>query len=390
MRIATFTFRSIPQRPGCAGVDKVTLELYTRLAEKGHEITAYNRLFPGEEPIGDSYKGIKTKNYYTVTRMKGFDSIFHSLKVCWDIIRNDTADLVHVHNTGNSPFAALLRLFGKKVVLSQDGVDWQRGKWPWYGRLYLWMTVFITAYAPHRIVFDTIFYKADFERRFKREYDYISWGAEVPEFEEDPTILVELGVKPNEYILFVGRFIPEKGLHYLVPAFEQIDTDKKLLMVGGPPNPAAYEKEIMATKDPRIKFPGFIFGAKLFTIMKNAYTYVQPSDIEGLSPVVLENMGLAVPMITSDIQENLYAVGDTALSFKQGDIEDLREKLQFALDNPEEMKRLGKAGQERTQEVFNWDKCAHDYEALFLELLEGKQSPSKAAGKPIETTNASL
>lgn len=369
MRIATFTFRSIPQRPGCAGVDKVSVELYTRLAARGHQIIAYNRLFPGELPLGEEYRGIRTRNFYTITRMKGFDSIFHSFRVCWDIVRHDTADIVHVHNTGNSPFALLLRLFGKKVVLSQDGVDWQRGKWPWYGRAYLWLTVFVTAFAPHRVVFDSVFYKADFEKRFRRRYDHVAWGAEVPGDADDTSILDKLGLVPGGYFLFAGRFIPEKGLHYLVPAFERLKTDKKLVLAGGPPNPAAYEHQIMATRDPRILFPGFIFGAQLFTLMRNAYAYVQPSDIEGLSPVVLENMGLGVPMITSDIPENHYAVGGTSVEFRKGDVDDLSDKLQFALDNPETMRGNGEAGRIRAQSEFNWDRCADRYEQIFMELV---------------------
>jgi glycosyltransferase involved in cell wall biosynthesis len=370
MRLATFTFRSIPQRPGCAGVDKVSVELYTRLAARGHEVVAYNRLFPGEEPLGEEYRGIRTKNLYTVTRRKGFDSIVHSIKVCWDIIRHDTADLVHVHNTGNSPFALLLRLFRKKVVLSQDGVDWQRGKWPWYAQLYLRMTVLVTAFAPNRVVFDSVFYKADFERRFHRRFDHIAWGAEVALEADDPDVLADLGLEAGEYFLFVGRFIPEKGLHYLVPAFERLATTKKLVLVGGPPNPAAYEHEIMATTDARILFPGFIFDDRLFTLMRHAYAYVQPSDIEGLSPVVLENMGLGAPMIISDIPENLYAVGDTALVFERGDIDDLHTTLQFALDHPEVLRANGDAGRRRAEQEFSWDRCADQYEQVFAELLD--------------------
>ncbi len=369
MRIATFTFRSIPQRKGCAGVDKVSLELYTRLAGRGHTITAYNRLFKDEEPIGDTYKGITTKNFYTPTRAKGFDSIIHSFKVCWDIIVNNTADLVHIHNTGNSPFGLLLRLFGKKVVLSQDGVDWQRGKWPWYGRAYLWLTVFITAYAPHRIVFDSIFYKQDFEKRFNKTYDFVAWGAEVEEENLNTSVLDEFDLSPGEYFLFVGRFIPDKGLHYLVPAFEQLQTDKKLVLVGGAPNPAEYEKSIMATRDSRVVFPGFVFGDRNFSLMKYAYAYVQPSDIEGLSPVVLENMGLGTPIICSDIPENQFAVEDTAITFKQGDTNNLREKMQWALDNPDELKGYGDAGRARAKEKFNWDLCADQYEEIFQQLL---------------------
>jgi glycosyltransferase involved in cell wall biosynthesis len=371
MRIATFTFRSLPPRPGCAGVDKVTMELHTRLAQRGHSVVAYNRLFPGEEPIGEEFHGVRTRNLYTVTRRKGLDSIIHSCKVCWDIVSRNTADVVHIHNTGNSPFGLLLRLFGKKVVLSQDGVDWQRGKWPWYGRLYLWLTVFITAYAPHRVVFDSVFYKSDFERRFRRSYDFIPWGSEVPEDALDESVLAELGLEPGGYFLFVGRFIPDKGLHYLVPAFEKLQTDKKLVLVGGAPNPAKYESEIMATRDPRILFPGFIFGGRNFALMKNAYAYVQPSDIEGLSPVILENMGLGTPLICSDIPENRFAVGETAVLFRQGDTEDLLAKLQWALDNPETMRRNGALGRSRARQEFAWSRCADAYERVFLELVGG-------------------
>ena len=369
MRIATFTFRSIPQREGCAGVDKVSLELYTRLAKRGHDIVAYNRLFRGESPIADSYEGITTKNFYTPTRAKGFDSVIHSLKVCWDIVVNNTADLVHVHNTGNSPFALLLRLCGKKVVLSQDGVDWQRGKWPWYGRIYLWLTVFITARAPHRIVFDSIFYKNDFEKRFNREYDFIAWGSEVAEENLNTSALVEFNLKEREYFLFVGRFIPDKGLHYLLPAFQKLKTDKKLVLVGGAPNPAEYEKSIYATRDERVIFPGFVFGDRNFSLMKYAYAYVQPSDIEGLSPVILENMGLGTPIICSDIEENKFAVGDTAVTFDQGNIEDLRAQLQWALDNPLQLRQFGADARSRAKEIFNWDRCADQYEVVFEDLL---------------------
>ncbi len=370
MRIATFTFRSIPQRPGCAGADKVSLETYVRLARRGHQITAYNRLFPGEEPIGTEYRGIRTENIYTITRKKGFDSLFHSLKVCWHILRHNTADIVHIHNTGNSPFALILRLFGKKVVLSQDGVDWQRGKWPWYGRLYLWLTVFVTAFAPNRIVFDSIFYKADFEKNFRRKYNFIPWGSEVREDDLNQEILTELGLKPYEYFLFVGRFIPDKGLHYLVPAFEKLRTEKKLVLVGGAPNAADYERDIMATKDSRIIFPGFVYGSRNFSLMKYAYTYVQPSDIEGLSPVILENMALGAPIICSDIPENKFVVQDTALLFRRGDTDDLHAKLAWSLENEEAMKEFGKRARERARAEFSWDKCAESYEKLFREVLE--------------------
>ncbi|MFZ4759610.1 MAG: glycosyltransferase family 4 protein, partial [Burkholderiaceae bacterium] len=328
MRIATFSFRSIPLRPGCAGADKFAIELYPRLVARGHQVIAYNRLFKGEAPIGDEYKGVVTKNFYTPTKKKGFDSILHSIKVCWDIVRHDRADVVHMQNGGNSPFALALRLCGKKVFLSQDGVDWKRAKWPWYGRIYLWMTQYLTAIAPHAVIFDNIFCKAEFEKRFKRTYDFIPFGSEVDESKLDESVLADLGLEPGGYFLFVGRFIPDKGLHYLVPAFERLKTDKKLVLVGGAPNPSDYERGILGTKDPRVVFPGYVYGGRTHALMKNAYAYVQPSDIEGLSPVVLENMSLGTPIVCSDIVENQYVVGDTGVQFRQGNVDDLLAKLQ--------------------------------------------------------------
>lgn len=367
MRIATFTFRSIPLRPGCAGADKFALELYPRLVDRGHPVVAYNRLFKGEEPIGDEYKGVVTKNYYTPTRKKGFDSILHSIKVCWDIIVHDTADVVHMQNGGNSPFALLLRLFGKKVFLSQDGVDWKRAKWPWYGRFYLRMTQYLTAYAPHAVIFDNIFCKSEFEKRFKKTYDFIPFGSEVPEEGLDESILGELGLERGEYFLFVGRFIPDKGLQYLVPAFERLETSKKLVLVGGAPNPSDFERRIMGTRDERIVFPGYVYGGRTHALMKNAYAYVQPSDIEGLSPVILENMGLGTPIICSDIPENRYVVADTGTYFRRSDSDDLLRVLQWALANSELLSQNGQRGKARARALFSWDAVAEAYERVFMD-----------------------
>jgi len=365
MRIAAFSFRSIPLRPGCAGADKFALELYPRLVARGHQVVAYNRLFKGEEPLGTEYRGVVTENFYTPTRKKGFDSILHSLQVCWDIIRHDRADVVHMQNGGNSPFALLLRMFGKKVFLSQDGVDWKRAKWPWYGRLYLWMTQYLTAIAPHAVIFDNVFCKAEFEKRFGRIYDFIPFGSEIDESKLDESVLDDLGLQPGGYFLFVGRFIPDKGLQYLVPAFERLQTDKKLVLVGGAPNPSEFERQILSTKDPRIVFPGYVYGGRTHALMKNAFAYVQPSDIEGLSPVVLENMALATPVICSDIVENQYVVDDTGLQFRKGDADDLLAKLRWALDNSETMRANGQRGRERARREFSWEAVAGAFERVF-------------------------
>jgi glycosyltransferase involved in cell wall biosynthesis len=231
-RVAAFGFRSLPPISGCAGADKFAVELLPRLVSRGYEVIGYNRLYPGQVAGAESYDGVRIK-YFRTVNAKGFDTLLHSAKVTFDIIWHDTADIVHVQNGGNSIFAVILRLFGKKVFLSQDGVDWKRDKWPWYGKLYLWLSTYITAFGPTKVIFDNVFARKLFEDRFKdnkNRFEFIPFGSEVAKNTRETLVLQELGLEPQGYMLFVGRFIPDKGLQYLIPAFERLDTDRKLVL----------------------------------------------------------------------------------------------------------------------------------------------------------------
>ena len=132
MRIAAFGFRSLPSTNGSAGADKFVEELLPRLVNRGHQVLAYNRKYKNAFVNIKEYKGVKIKSFSTIN--KGFDTLWHSFRCTMDIIINNTADIVHIQNGGNSIWALPFRLFKKKVFISQDGVDWKRGKWPWYGK----------------------------------------------------------------------------------------------------------------------------------------------------------------------------------------------------------------------------------------------------------------
>jgi glycosyltransferase involved in cell wall biosynthesis len=375
MRIADYGFRSTPLRAGWAGADKFASELLPRLAAMGHEVVAYNRLYPGEAPLAESYRGVRIRNFRTISR-KGFDTLYHSLKVTWDIIVHDTADVVHLQNGGNSIFALPLRLAGKSVFISQDGADWKRDKWPWYGRLYLRLSSYLTSFAPTQVIFDNIFVRQDFEKRFGKKFEFIPFGSEVDPDAVDDSILDELGLSPGSYYLFVGRFIPDKGLQYLVPAFERLATDKKLVLVGGSPNPSGFESRIQSTTDARIVFPGFVYGTRTHALMKHAYAYIQPSDVEGLSPVILENMGLRTPIICSDIQENRYVVGEAGKLFRKSDSDDLLRVLQWSLEHPTELAVMGEEGYRRASSRFSWDSVAREHVRVFNDDHVSKRRPA--------------
>jgi glycosyltransferase involved in cell wall biosynthesis len=305
---------------------------------------------------------------FTTVRRSGFDTLLHSVKVTYDIIRNNRADIIHIQNGGNSIFGAILRLFGKKTYLSQDGIDWERKKWPWYAKVFLFLSSFLTAHVHSAVIFDNVFAREVYTRRFKKSYDFIPFGADVTYQNWDdnpPSVLERLGLEVGGYFLFVGRFIPDKGLHWLVPAFESVTTDKKLVLIGGSPNGSAYEQGVRSTADPRILMPGFLYGDDVHALMCNAYAYVQPSAIEGLSPVILESAFLGAPIICTDIPQNRYVMGEFATYFKSGDVSDLAAKLIEALLDPAALKARAIAGGDHVTETFSWNAVVDQHEALF-------------------------
>jgi glycosyltransferase involved in cell wall biosynthesis len=369
LRIAAFGgFRSIPPKAGAAGSDKFALELYPRIAARGHRMIAYCRIYPGDKEVqAESYSRVELRYFKTVNKA-GFDTLVHSAKSTFDIIFRNTADVVHLHSGANSIWALFLRIAGKQVVVTQFAMDWKRDKWPWYGKLFYRVSNYLTAYFPNAVAFDNIFTRDYFEQKFKKKFDFIPYGSEVPAPPDNTEILKKIGVEPQQYFLFVGRFIPDKGLHLLKEAFTLSDTKKKLVLIGGSPNPGPYEAEIKNTSDSRIIFPGYVYGDDTNILIKNAYAHIQPSLIEGLSPVVLTVMGLGTPLICSDIVENTFICGEHATTFKSGDTADLKEKIYFAQQHPEKIRNMAEQGMHDIKKRFNWDKITDQY----LDLMNKK------------------
>ncbi len=366
LRIAAYGgFRSIPPKAGGAGSDKFAVELYPRIVAQGHQLVAYTRIYPGDTTIQPrTYDGISLIPLKTVNRA-GFDSLIHSFKATFDIIIHNRADCVHLQSGANSLWAIPLRLAGKKVIITQFAMDWKRDKWPWYAKLFYRLSNFLTSSVPNKVVFDNIFTRDYFEYRYKKSFALIPYGCEVPIPSDDTRVLERLGLIKKEYFLFVGRFIPDKGLHLMTDAFEKITTTKKLVLIGGSPNPNSYEEQIKSTKDKRIIFPGYIYGEETNILMKHAYAYIQPSLIEGLSPAILTVMGLGTPLICSDIQENTFITKENAIVFESGNSSSLLIAMRKALENYNELSLMALAGQQDIIDRFNWDRIADQYIDIF-------------------------
>ena len=252
-------------------------------------------------------------------------------------------------------------LFVKNVVqdLTSAGIDWQREKWQsGLGSKFIHQGEKNAAKYADEVIVLSKGVQDYFKETYGRETHFIPNGVNRPQIREASLITDKFGLKKDSYILFLGRLVPEKGIRYLVEAFKNVKTDKKLVIAGGSSDTDSFMEELkeLAKGDDRILFTGFVQGAMLDELYSNAYIYTLPSDLEGMPLSLLEAMSYGNCCLVSDIPECAEVVEDKALIFKKSDVEDLREKLQEACDHPEMVMRMKNQAADFICEKYNWDE----------------------------------
>lgn len=365
MKIAILGTRGIPANYG--GFETFAEQVAVRLAARGHDVAVYCRKAYYKEPR-DTYEGVRLITLPSIYR-KYFDSVSHSLLSTLHFVFREKGDIAFYCSSGNSLFTWLTRLSRAKVFLHTDGIEWERAKWNSFGKIVLKIAEKFATWFPHRLVCDSRVIQRYYKEKHGKDSDYVAYGAEIIERGFGAEMLKELGVEPGQYVLFVSRLEPENNAHVLVRAFEKLKTDKKLVVVGGAPFASEYIRNLRSTKDPRILFPGALYGDIYKALRANAYVYVNAIEVGGTHPAILEAMAAGNCVLVSDISYNLETVGEAGVSFRNRDSDDLCGKLQWLEEHPEETRRLGGLAVERIRSVFDWDRIVDDYERIFTEAL---------------------
>ena len=358
IRLAVFGQKRLSRE---GGIEIVVKELCTRMAQNGCDVTCYNRaghhVSGAEYDKTIEYDGIRQKVVPTIEK-KGLaavsSSFFAALYSAFG-----RYDVVHIHAEGPAFFCWIPKLFGKRVISTIHGLDWAREKWKFgVGSKFIRQgEKNAVKYADEIIVLSKGVQKY-FMETYGRETHFIPNGVNRPQIRKASLITDKFGLKKDSYILFLGRLVPEKGIRYLVEAFKNVKTDKKLVIAGGSSDTDSFMEELkeLAKGDERILFTGFVQGAMLDELYSNAYIYTLPSDLEGMPLSLLEAMSYGNCCLVSDIPECAEVVEDKALIFKKSDVEDLREKLQDACDHPEMVIRMKNQAADFICEKYNWDE----------------------------------
>ena len=352
------------------GVEIVVKELCTRMAKAGHKVTCYNRsghhVSGAEYDRKTEYTGIRQRSVPTIEK-KGLAAVSSSFfaALCSAFGRYD---VVHIHAEGPAFFCWIPKMFGKRVIVTVHGIDWQREKWKsGFGSKFIRRgEKNDVKYADEIIVLSAGVQKY-FEKTYGRKTRFIPNGVNHPEIQKPELITEKYGLTKDSYILFLGRLVPEKGLRYLIEAYKQTKTDKKMVIAGGSSDTDSFMKEIkeLAKDDERILFTGFVQGKMLDELYSNAYIYTLPSDLEGMPLSLLEAMSYGNCCLTSDIPECTEVVEDKALIFKKSDVDDLRNCLQNACDHPEKVQELKKQAVDFICEKYNWDDVVEETMKLY-------------------------
>ncbi|QQS45123.1 MAG: DUF1972 domain-containing protein [Acidobacteriota bacterium] len=360
MKIAILGTRGIPANYG--GFETFAEQLGTRMAARGHEVTVYGRKHYSTTDRR-TYNGVNLVILPTI-RHKYFDTIIHSLlSVLHAVVCR--YDVILICNAANSIFAVLPRIFGTPTLVNVDGLERKRKKWNWLGRYYYLLSEWLSTFLPTAIVTDAQVIQDYYAARYGKESAMIAYGAEVAR-RAAPEKLERFGLVPNHYILYVSRLEPENNAHLVIRAYEQVRTDMPLVIVGGAPYAAGYIAGLKSTRDPRIKFPGFVFGEDYRALQQNAFCYVHATEVGGTHPALIEAMGAGNCALTLNTPENREVIGDAGIIYES--VEDLVVQLQWIVNTPEKIAEYRRRAMSRVMQYYNWEQITDQYEVLLSDL----------------------
>ncbi len=362
LRIAMLGVRGVPASYG--GFETCVEEVGKRLAAAGHEVTVYCRSSHYAERL-ETYAGMRLV-YLPSIRRKTLDTFTHTtLSVLHALTRSYDVHFVFI--AANSPFTLPLRLAGRRLALNPDGLEWKRTKWGPFGRAFFKFGERVACLVADRLIADCPGIRDYYVQTYGTDCDVIAYGAEV-QVRPQPTVLGDYGVEPGRYFLQITRFEPENHPHLTIEAFSHLDTDMKLLLVGGTPYHSPYAQGIAAARSERVVLPGFVYDKEVLRqLWGHCHAYVHGNSVGGTNPALLQSMAAGCFTLAVDIAFNRDVLQGGGIYF-QPTTEALAQAMQWSLDHRADLEPYRQAAVQRIREHYSWDDIARKYEELALRL----------------------
>ncbi|ONI63575.1 glycosyl transferase family 1 [Leifsonia sp. ALI-44-B] len=208
----------------------------------------------------------------------------------------------------------------------------------------------------------------------------------------DDELVRSLGVDPQKQsVVFVGRITRQKGLPYLLKALRFLPADVQVVLCAGAPDTPEILAEVQEgvrqlqqEREGVIWIDRMLARRELSSILTAATTFVCPSVYEPLGIVNLEAMACGAAVVgtgTGGIPEVVVdGVTGRIVPIDQATdgtgtptdpekfVRDLADALIEVVSDPERAREMGRAGRERAETEFSWQRIADQTEALYRSI----------------------
>jgi glycosyltransferase involved in cell wall biosynthesis len=359
MKIAILGTRGIPARYG--GFETFAEQLATRLAELGHEVTVFCE---SDGPPGQKYKGVNLENA-AVPPAGPFTTIFFDALCLWKA--RSSFDVVYMLGYGASLLCWIPRLWGTRVWINMDGLEWTRAKWSLIGRTYLHLMEACALFIPNRLIADARAIRNNLRQRYRYSHktlDVIPYGCEILESPPSKALIAEWGVEERQYYVVVCRLEPENHVREIIEGHRLSGSSTPLLLVGDLSVKSKYVREILSYRDARVRFIGTIFDERLKALRYHAKAYLHGHGVGGTNPSLLEAMGCASLVMAHDNVFNREVLAGCGLFFK--DAEELARLITTTESGLVQAADLRAACKRRAVQFYSWDRIVSAYNALLV------------------------
>ena len=365
MKIAVIGIRGVPANYG--GFETCAEYVSKYWAKEGNDVLIYCRKHHYPKQL-DSFNGCRLK-YTGSIRIKSLDTLSHTLFSILDLIINERSiHCVHLYNAGNAMYIPILRLMGKKIAISVDGIEWKREKWGWVAKLIHKLGERLAVKYAHKVIVDNKAVEKYYVNKYGKSTSLIPYGAKIPiTSSEDEEILGRYGLAKQEYFIFVGRLVPEKGVHNLIDVYKKLNTSHPLVIVGD--DVSMYRDELLQEQSDKIIFVGYVYGENYEVLLMNSLIYVSASQLEGTSPSLLAAMGAGVCTLVNGIAENLYTIEDSGYAFAENDLEIFYKVWSDLLIDKQKIQYMAAKGRTFVLRKYQWENISRQYIELFEDML---------------------
>lgn len=368
MKIAVLGIRGLPAN--YSGFETCAEHVTKDWAAQGHHVLVYCRGKSAKNGR-NSYNNCELKYAFCI-KSKYFETLSHTFfSIIHLILLERKFEYVHLYNAGNAIYLPILKLFGKKCIVSVDGLEWKRDKWGSLAKIMFKMGEQCAAKWADKVIVDNAVVEKYYRDKYSIRPKLIAYGAKLLDTgdkETEQKVLQKYSLVGKKYFIFVGRLVPEKGVHNLVSVYKRLETDLPLVIIGDDYNGGEYRDSLFKFQTKNIKFLGFKYGEEYECLLKNSLMYVSASTLEGTSPSLLAAMGAGVCTLVNGIEENRSAIGDAGYFFKNNDMISFYEQWSKLIRNRQEIFSMAEKGKEYVCNRYSWNTIAKEYIETMIKL----------------------